>query len=196
MYEPTAVAAGKHESSPALDALRADEIAASDLGVGLYRLQQWLVHLYRRHLAYQDQEGVVCILPEVAQRFGLGFKDDSAFIAMPPTEVGWAETLDWSHAAMREGRPTLFLVAEPVEIDGVDTPPFGLSFVVPSYSRASALQEHAELELRGFVQREVRWAVSPTPFAAMPLIVVDEDTNVFEAMQKRQLRSSRGAGGR
>ena len=168
-----------------------DPEAAGDC---LFKLQEWLIELYRRQLAYQDEHGVIVIHPSVAQRFALGLVNDRAFVVMPDLEVQWAARMQWSHAAMRAGKPTLYLVSEPLEIDGVETPPFGMSFIVAGAPRASALQRHAELELRNFVQSGEQWGVSPSPFACMPLIIVDEDDNVFEARQKRALRTT--AGGR
>lgn len=168
----------------------------SVVALGLYKLQEWLLELYRRKIAYQDDDGVICVYPEVAERFALGVKEDCAFVVMPPLETEWAKVLVWSHAAMREGKPTLFLVAEPVEIGGVDTPPFGMSFTIATEHLAKALEQHATLELRRFVKSQERWGVSQEAFTSMPLVIVQEDDNVFEVGQKKKLKSSKSAGGR
>lgn len=162
----------------------------------MYKLQEWLIELYRRKIAYQDESGMICVLPEVAERFALGVKSDHAFVVMPDLEKQWAQALVWSHAAMREGKPTLFLVAEPIEIDGVDSPAFGMSFVIGEEYRARALEQHTTLELRFFVKNQDRWGVSEEAFASMPLVVVEEDENVFAAGKKRILKSTTRFGGR
>lgn len=166
------------------------------VGLGLYKLQEWLLELYRRKIAYQDENGMICVLPEVAERFALGVKKDCAFVVMPDLEKQWAQALIWSHAAMREGKPTLYLVAEPIKIDGVDTPAFGMSFVIGDAHRAKSLEQHPTLELRCFVKNPDRWGVSEESFATMPLVVVEEDENVFNARKKRTLKSSTSIGGR
>lgn len=168
----------------------------SAVNLGLYKLQEWLLELYRRKIAYQDDDGVICVYPEVAQRFALGVKEDCAFVVMPPLEVEWAKVLVWSHAAMREGKPTLFLVAEPVEIGGVETPPFGMSFTIATDHLAKNLENHATLELRRFTKTQQKWAVDQESFASMPLIVIEEDENAFEVKQRKKLKSGKNSGGR
>lgn len=137
---------------------------------------------------------MICITPEVADRFGLGIRSDFAFVALQPLEYLWAHVMDWSHAAMREGKTTLYLVAEPFEIDGIETPAFGISFVLNTVEQAVALQQHATLELRRLVRAADRWRVGSEIVDTMPLIVIGDDENVFETRSRVKPKSAHGRG--
>lgn len=156
------------------------------VALGLFKLQEWLMELYQRKIAHQDDDGVICVHTEVAERFALGLKEDCAYVVMPPMEMAWASVLAWSHAAMREGKPTLFLVAQPVEIAGVETPAFGMSFTIANSHLSKALENHANLELRCFKKVRERIGVSQECFTSMPLIVIEENGNVFDALKSRK----------
>lgn len=166
------------------------------LALGLVTLQTWLGSLYSQSLAQVDKNGCVHIQPAVANRFALGFVGANAFVVMPLQESLWAEHLPWSHAAIRRNKSMLHLVTEPVEIDGVDSPPFCMYFTVQSQSLAQPLQHCATLQLRQFVQTEGGMGIKKTPFASMPLILMEERDDVFEARKLQTVRLAYGIGKR
>lgn len=160
------------------------ELGQQRLGAALYRLQQWLMEMHQRKLAQED-EGIVRLNEEVAARFALGLKPDAAFIVMPELEAAWATMIPWSHAAMHEDDPTVYLVTENFEIDGEMTPDFGISFKIPDFAKAQALSLRKEIQLRRFIKKTKGWSVSPTSFVDMPLIILTGGDRPFDKRGKK-----------
>lgn len=170
--------------APYSDAAPQEQDAAGDMRHlrGLTALQQWLGSLYRERVAFYDEEGIVRLSHTVAGRFGLGYLRGSVFVSLPLIEVRWARLMPWSYAAIREGLPDLFLVSAPIELDAGYTPPFGVSFSMESVARARAVANFSRLDLRNLVSTpgQEKWIVSRTPFAHMPILLLERDANVFQ----------------
>jgi hypothetical protein len=173
-------------------ALETPPVTAEELDAGLVALQDWLIELRRAKLVEIDEAGILFIHANVARRFALAFVHDAVLLAMPPLETVWARIVPWSYAAIYRGRNTLHLVGETMVIDDAPAPPLAISFTVTSVNKALALQQHDELELRGFAGNlSGQWQVSPRAFARMPLHILDEDENVMDLMERRAKASAR-----
>lgn len=167
-------------------------------------VRQWLDSLYRKNLAWSDQ-GVVRVNEAVAKRFSLGkYKDPTSldediFIAMRQEEMAWAADMPWEYAAVYRGKKDLYLVASSIEVDGAVTPPFGLSFQLPSVGDASMLTTYGKLQLRRFAIGSEHYdsvLVTRASFSEMPVHLLDENDTVFDVGVKPKSRldskSSRG----
>lgn len=158
-----------------------DQAQQQQLGQALFRLQKWLIEMYRRKYAHEDDEGVVHLNDEVSARFALGFARQDAFLVMPELEAGWASLIPWQYAAMREGEPCVYLVTMPIVIDGAATPDFGVSFQIPDLARAQALSVRPNLQLRRYKQVGAGWSVDPEHFAEMPVLLLGQGAPIFNS---------------
>jgi hypothetical protein len=177
----------------------------SQLGAGkqerqknaLFALQQWLRTLYQQKLATYDDDGVVRLSADVARRFTLGVVGEDLFIALQQEELGWASAMPWQYAAVYSGKRDLHLIAAPMEIDLVDTAPFGLSFQMTSVAEATSLTTYGMLGLRGFasgIQCQTLPLVTRMPFATFPIYLLAESVAIFDAGNKNPSPPS-GRGG-
>lgn len=149
----------------------------------LVALQHWLSTLYSHQLAKYSEDGVVHVSHEVAGRFSIGTVDESVFLAVQQIEMRWVEGMPWEYAAVYRGKKEIYLVASPIEIDGADTPPFGLSFEMQSVIEAEALYSYGMLELRRSLatvaDSKKSRILERTAFAEMPILLLDEDAPLF-----------------
>jgi hypothetical protein len=160
-----------------------------DVQTGLVSMQQWLANLYSNRLANYDDQGVVHIAPEVAHRFALGQVDRTVFLSIQRTEIPWAARMPWDYAAIYRGKKDLYLVISSIDIDGGETPPFGLSFALASVADAEMLSAFGSIELRrciGKVESGFHTQViDRNAFAELPILILDEGEPIFQAGTKR-----------
>lgn len=168
------------------------ELQQQLLGQALFRLQEWLMEMYRRDFAQLDDEGVVKINAQVSSRFALGLPPNLAFVVMPDLEAGWACLMPWHQAVMRDGLATLYLVLASITIDEQRAPEFGISFDIPDFAKAKALTMRSELQLRRYLQTDSNWSVDVSHFAQMPIVHVSQYAPILTPSQKTKIQSGAG----
>ncbi|EFX60304.1 hypothetical protein DAPPUDRAFT_124625 [Daphnia pulex] len=123
-------------------------------------------------------------MPRFSARFALGLPvNQTAFVVMPDLEAGWASLMPWDYAAMREGEPSLYLVTQPLTIDGVETPDFGVSFHIPDFAKAQALSTREILQLRRYKGTARGWSVDSAHFAEMPLRLLSSKAQMASGLR-------------
>lgn len=152
---------------------------------GLYLLQQWLLRLHQQKLADSDNEGLFLLKPEVSCRFAIGLSLANNYLVMPDDEANWAAMLPWAYAAMREENQTVHLIMDDVEIDGMVTTDFGISFVIPDPMKANLLRIKKTLQLRKYATPSEKITISQEWFASMPIVILKPNEGHFTKKKKK-----------
>jgi hypothetical protein len=158
----------------------------------LAALRKWLDALYVKNEALFDRQGIVRLQPHAAAQFSLGLLRGEPFLAFGATEISWAEAMPWHYAAVYRGKAELNLVAHPLQVDGVATPPFAMSFELRTIADAFGLAAHGSVHLRGGSHSNAGSAallVSRVPFAEVPVLMLESDDNLFDVGRKNANRA-------
>lgn len=152
---------------------------------GLYLLQQWLLRLYQQKLADSDNNGLFLLKAEVSSRFAIGLSLANNYLVMPDDEANWAAMLPWAYAAMREENQTVYLIMDDVEIDGMATTDFGISFVISDPMKANLLRIKKILQLRRYAAQSEKITISQEWFASMPIVILKPNEGHFTKKKKK-----------
>jgi hypothetical protein len=115
----------------------------------MIRAQNWLMALQERGWASHDgDDGSIQIGPEAARSFAYGRAAGRSFVGFAPEHRAWARGLPWSHAAVRIGRPELYIITHPIDISGIRYGPLALRFALDGTHRSQGYAQTLQLDLR------------------------------------------------